>query len=119
MIILIVVISYIVNRLFGIGNFWKQAEIFLENGSTNAQLVLNLKAQSANDKVNIINAQNTIQRGYNTLMNLMQYPIDEVLEIEQVDIINLPESIFPGDNNLHMDRYLPNIKTIYFKKANL
>ena len=28
--------------------------------------------------------------------------------------INLPESIFPGDNNLHMDRYLPNIKTIYF-----
>jgi len=59
----------------------KQAEIFLENGSTNAQLVLNLKAQSANDKVNIINAQNTIERGYNTLMNLMQYPIDQSFEI--------------------------------------
>ena len=28
--------------------------------------------------------------------------------------INIPEIIFPGDNNLHMDRYLPNIKTIYF-----
>ncbi len=28
--------------------------------------------------------------------------------------INIPETIFPGDNNLHMDRYLPNIKTIYF-----
>lgn len=26
----------------------------------------------------------------------------------------IPESIFPGDNNFHMDRYLPNIKTIYF-----
>ncbi len=28
--------------------------------------------------------------------------------------INIPETIFPGDNNFHMDRYLPNIKTIYF-----
>ena len=26
----------------------------------------------------------------------------------------LPESIHPGDNNLHMDRYLPNLKLIYF-----
>ena len=28
--------------------------------------------------------------------------------------INIPETIYPGDNNFHMDRYLPNIKTIYF-----
>lgn len=28
--------------------------------------------------------------------------------------VKIPETIFPGDNNFHMDRYLPNIKTIYF-----
>ena len=28
--------------------------------------------------------------------------------------INIPECIFPGDNNMHFDRFLPNIKLIYF-----
>ena len=28
--------------------------------------------------------------------------------------INIPEKILKGDNNLHVDRYLPNLKIIYF-----
>ncbi len=28
--------------------------------------------------------------------------------------IKIPETIFPGDNNLHVDRFLPNLKLAYF-----
>ena len=38
-----------------------RAQILLKNGATNRSTVLNLQAQSANDLVNIINAENAIQ----------------------------------------------------------
>ena len=56
-------------------NQLERAQILFKSGATNQSTVLNLQAQSANDKVNIINAENAIQIGYNTLMNLMQYPL--------------------------------------------
>ena len=67
-----------------------RAQILLKNGATNRSTVLNLQAQSANDLVNIINAENAIQIGYNTLMNLMQYPLDEPLLINVDIAINEP-----------------------------
>lgn len=69
-----------------------RATILVASGSTNKSAELSLKAQLANDQVNVINAQNGIQIGYNTLMNLMQYPLDQPLEIERVDISTLPET---------------------------
>ena len=61
-----------------------------------------LQAQAASDQVAIVNAQNAIQIGYNTLMNLMQYPLDTPLKIQPMDIATLPET--PLENvseNIH------------------
>jgi len=69
-----------------------RATKLVASGSANKSTELSLKAQLANDQVNIINAQNAIQIGYNTLMNLMQYPLDQPLSIERVDITTLPVS---------------------------
>jgi|TARA_B110000902_G_scaffold78430_1_gene93384 outer membrane protein len=89
-----------------------RATKLVASGSTNRSTQLSLQAQLANDQVNIINTQNAIQIGYNTLMNLMQYPIDEVLEIEQVDIINLPESILESVADIYQQALsnLPEIR---------
>lgn len=70
----------------------ERATKLVASGSANKSTELSLKAQLANDQVNVINAQNGIQIGYNTLMNLMQYPLDQPLEIERVDITTLPET---------------------------
>ena len=70
-----------------------RAQILLKNGATNRSTVLNLQAQSANDLVNIINAENAIQIGYNTLMNLMQYPLDQPLVINADIAINEPNNL--------------------------
>lgn len=89
-----------------------RAAQLVASGSANKSTKLSLQAQLANDQVNIINAQNGIQIGYNTLMNLMQYPIDLALEIERVEVVSLPEYL--GDNvadiyNLALSN-LPEIK---------
>jgi outer membrane protein len=89
-----------------------RAAQLVASGSANKSTKLSLQAQLANDQVNIINAQNGIQIGYNTLMNLMQYPIDQALEIERVEVGSLPEYL--GDNvadiyNLALSN-LPEIK---------
>jgi outer membrane protein len=55
-----------------------------------------LKAQSASDQVAKVNAQNAIQIAYNTLINLMQLPLDQAMEIEQMDITSLPE--YPSES---------------------
>ncbi len=70
-----------------------RATKLVASGSSNRSAELSLRAQLANDQVSIISSQNAIQIGYNTLMNLMQYPLDEALEIEQVAIANLPEIV--------------------------
>ena len=88
-----------------------RASKLVVSGSTNRSAELGLQAQLANDQVNIINSQNAIQLGYNTLMNLMQYPIDEVLEIEQIDIVNLPESILESVENIY-EQALSNLPEI-------
>lgn len=71
----------------------ERAQILFQNGATNQSTVLNLKAQSANDVVNIINAENAIQIGYNTLMNLMQYPLDQPLKINADMAISEPQQL--------------------------
>lgn len=60
------------------------------SGSANLSAELSLKAQLANDEVNVINAQNAIQIAYNTLINALQYPLDQSLEIELIDVTMLP-----------------------------
>jgi len=74
----------------------------LENaGSTNQSTTLNLQAQLANDKVAIINAQNSIQIAYNTIMNLMQLPLDQAFEIEIMDIKSIPEGATESASQLY------------------
>ncbi len=60
------------------------------SGSANMSAELSIKAQLANDEVNVINAQNAVQIGYNALINLLQYPLDQPLEIEHINITMLP-----------------------------
>ncbi|PCJ64143.1 MAG: hypothetical protein COA58_14255 [Bacteroidetes bacterium] len=69
----------------------KRAQKLVQAGSTNQSTTLNLKAQIANDKVAIINAQNSIQIAYNSLTNLMQLPLDQAFKIEIIDVTTLPE----------------------------
>lgn len=73
-----------------------RAQKLVESGAANRTTTLNLEAQLANDQVNVINAQNAIQIGYNTLMNTMQFPLDQPLEIVAITVDNLPE--FPSEN---------------------
>jgi outer membrane protein len=70
-------------------------------GSTNQSMTLNLVAQIANDKVSIINAQNSIQIAYNTIMNLMQLPLDQAFEIEIMKMGSLPESSSESASQLY------------------
>ena len=69
----------------------QRAQKLEASGSTNQSATLTLKAQVANDQVTIINAQNAIELGYNTLINLMQLPLDATLEIESLNSVNVPE----------------------------
>jgi outer membrane protein len=78
-----------------------RAQILFKNGATNQSTVLNLQAQSANDLVNIINAENAIQIGYNTLMNLMQYPLDQPLIINDDIEINEPDKLSEGVKDIY------------------
>lgn len=68
----------------------ERAQKLVESGSANQSTTLTLEAQMANDEVNVVNAQNSIQIGYNTLMNLLQYPIDQQFEIEKIAINVIP-----------------------------
>lgn len=74
-------------------NQLNQAQILYQSGATNQSNVLNLKAQASNDNVTIINAENAIQIGYNTLINLMQYPLDQPLEINTLLTLQEPSDI--------------------------
>lgn len=77
-------------------------------GSANKSALLSLKAQLANDNVSIINAQNAIQIGYNALMNLMQYPLDQPLEVALPSEVNLPM----GDVSTAAQLYEMALKTL-------
>ena len=70
----------------------ERAKKLEESGAANQSNYLMLQAQAASDQVAIVNAQNAIQIGYNTLMNLMQYPLDTPLKIQPMDIATLPET---------------------------
>jgi outer membrane protein len=93
-----------------------RAQILLKNGATNRSTVLNLQAQSANDLVNIINAKNAIQIGYNTLMNLMQYPLDQPLLINVDIAINEPNNLYESVKDIY-EIALQNLPEIKQAKA--
>ncbi len=67
-----------------------RANKLAESGSINKSMVYSLRAQLANDKVQIINAENQIQLAYNTMINLLQ--LDEMtdFEVDDVRIEELP-----------------------------
>lgn len=70
----------------------ERALVLEKSGATNQSNSLILQAQAASDRVAIVNAQNAIQIAYNTLINLMQLPLDQAITIEQMDIATLPEN---------------------------
>jgi outer membrane protein len=74
----------------------ERALLLEKSGATNQSNTLLLKAQAASDQVAIINAENAIQIAYNTLINLMQLPLDQSIEIALMDISTLPEA--PAEN---------------------
>lgn len=74
----------------------ERALLLEKSGAANQSNTLMLKAQSASDQVAKVNAQNAIQIAYNTLINLMQLPLDQAMEIEQMDITSLPE--YPSES---------------------
>jgi outer membrane protein len=74
----------------------ERAQLLEKSGAANPSNTLMLEAQAASDQVAKINAQNAIQIAYNTLINLMQLPLDQAMEIEQMDITSLPE--YPSES---------------------
>lgn len=67
-----------------------RAEKLVKSGATNQSTVLNLKAQAANDKVQIINAQTQIELAYNAMRNLLQIPSTAPFAIQTETAIELP-----------------------------
>lgn len=97
----------------------KITKIF-DNFETNNE-VINLSSDQKSIDVNVKLFNSTIEQ-FNELF-LINLKISKKIFGKKIsaqgqflshESINIPESIFPGDNNFHMDRYLPNIKTIYF-----
>jgi outer membrane protein len=74
----------------------ERAQLLEKSGAANPSNTLMLEAQAASDQVAKVNAQNAIQIAYNTLINLMQLPLDQAMEIEQMDITSLPE--YPSES---------------------
>ena len=74
----------------------ERAQLLEKSGAANQSNTLMLEAQAASDQVAKVNAQNAIQIAYNTLINLMQLPLDQAMEIEQMDITSLPE--YPSES---------------------
>lgn len=68
-----------------------QAEKRVSTGASDKSIVFNLKAQRANDRVQVINAQNQIQLAYNQMLNLLQIDNETPFEIERVDINAVPD----------------------------
>lgn len=73
-----------------------QAQKMYDVGSIDRGSLLNIQAQLANDRMGVVNAQNQVQLAYNTMMNLLQIPLDESFELEVVDIDELPS--MPGES---------------------
>lgn len=67
-----------------------RAKKLVESGAQNQGTTLNLEAQLANDKMQVINAQNQIQLAYNNMLNLLQIPQDSVFEVELISVNNIP-----------------------------
>ena len=63
----------------------------LEAGTIDQGALYSMEAQVANDRVNKVNAQNQVQLGYNSILNLLQIPIDMEFEIQVEEINKLPE----------------------------
>jgi outer membrane protein len=74
----------------------ERALLLEKSGAANQSNTLLLKAQAASDRVAIVNAENAIQIAYNTLINLMQLPLNESVEIALIDIATLPDA--PTEN---------------------
>ncbi len=68
----------------------EQAEKRYESGASNQGMVLNMRAQLANDKVQVVNMQNQIQMAYNAMLNLLQIQNDTPFEIELIQLAELP-----------------------------
>lgn len=68
----------------------ERAEKLVKIGAANQSTVLNLRAQAANDKVQIINAQNQVALAYNAMRNLLQIPLNQPFAIETTSTVALP-----------------------------
>lgn len=68
----------------------EQANKRVAAGAANKSISLNLEAQKANDRMQVVAAQNTIQMGYNILLNLLQIPNSQAFEIELPSMGSMP-----------------------------
>ena len=68
-----------------------RANVMVDAGVANESVSLNLKAQLANDRVQIVNAQNQIQLAYNSMINLLQLDLDQPFEVELITLNTTPE----------------------------
>jgi outer membrane protein len=62
-----------------------------KSGAQNQGTVLNIEAQLANDKVQVVNMQNQIQMAYNSMINLLQVPLDEPFELDLIKVDYVPD----------------------------
>ncbi len=89
-----------------------RAEKLVKSGATNQSTVLNLKAQSANDRVQIINAQTQIELAYNAMRNLLQIAPNTPFAIQTETAIELPNMPNETVTSIYEDALLkmPEIK---------
>jgi len=77
------------------------AKILFEAGNTNQSSVFELEAKLANDKLDLVNAQNNLRLNLLSLANLLQVPFDDNFKIESPKV-NIPaENITDGSKAIY------------------
>tara|TARA_B100000579_G_C22743126_1_gene810135 strand:+ start:104 stop:1087 length:984 start_codon:yes stop_codon:yes gene_type:complete len=77
-------------------------------GSKSKDILIKVHNKNLDSEMQLLNISNTITK---KIYGKIVKPKANYIYSKA---INIPESIFPGDNNMHFDRFLPNIKLIYF-----
>lgn len=95
----------------------ERAEKLVKSGSENQSILLNLKAQLASDRMQIINAENAIQLAYNTMMSYLQIDVDSSFQIESIQINQIEESPVASLRDLYETALtvMPEIKKAEFQ----
>lgn len=90
----------------------KNAKVLFEAGNSNQSIVYELEAKLANDKLNLVTAQNNHKTSLVAMANLLQLPYDENFKIESPEIKIPNETISDGNGAIYESakRVLPEIE---------